>query len=359
MTGLLTSGCGEKKRLVAGGFTEGEEKGLYLFDFSTKNGNLDLLTQADAGPNPSFFCFSADKKLIYAADEVMDFKGGKGGGITTLEYDNRNNSLTKKSEILVPYGSPCYISISPDGKYLLLANYSSSSVSVVRLDSSGIPGQVTDTILYKSDSLAVSHPHKIMSDPAGKHIYVTDLGLNRIMIYDLDTVKGKLKPFRIPLINLPGSSGPRHFTFNKNGTLMYLINEVGSTVMVLAVSDDEGLKIIQTLITVAEGFTGRNACAEIVISKDGRFVYGSNRGENSIVVFGINDDGTLKPEGRISCGGNWPRNFSIDPSGRYLLVANQRSDNISVFRINEKTGLPEGPVSNAQMKTPACLRFME
>jgi 6-phosphogluconolactonase len=354
---LIAGSCKENKILFAGGFTEGNGKGLFLFDFSEGDGSLKLISENDAGPDPSFFCFSGDQKMIYAANEVMEFNGMSGGGVTALEYDPGNNSLRKKGEIVVPFGGPCFISLSPDGGFLLLANYSSSSVSVVKLDNKGLPMEVSDTILYAPEGQNVSHPHKILPDPSGKHIYVTDLGLDRIMIYDFDTISGKLIPFRTASVSLSKGSGPRHFVFNADGSLLYVINELGSTVMVFAVNENEGLKLVQALSTLEEGFTGKNYCAEILMGKNGDFIYGSNRGENSIVVFKIEESGTLSPAGHVSCGGDWPRNFVIDPSGKFLLAGNERSGNISTFRINAKTGIPDGPVNTVSIKAPACLKF--
>jgi 6-phosphogluconolactonase len=196
-----------------------------------------------------------------------------------------------------------------------------------------------------------------MQDPAGKHVYVTDLGLDRIMIYNLDINTGKLIQPDNGIVNVPKGSGPRHFIFNNDGSRMYLINELGSTMMVFEVDERGGLKLIQTLSTLAEDFHGESYCADVHLSYDGRFLYGSNRGENSIVVFKTNEDGSLTVAGRSSCGGNWPRNFVIDNTGKFILVANQKSDQISVFTVNESTGIPEGPISTAIMKTPACLKF--
>ncbi len=357
LTGILITGCKENIKLVAGGYTEGNEHGILVFDFVTEKGNLDLITEADAGPNPSYFCFSDSYDLVYALNEVMNFRGEPGGAVTTLRYNSENRQIEKLDELLVPYGGPCYISLSADGGFLLLANYSSGSVAVVQLDESGIPVSVTDSILYEVKEQEVSHPHMIMHDPDGELIYVTDLGLDRIMIYDLDTNTGKLEQIENGEVYLPEGTGPRHFVFNKNGSIMYLINELGSTIMVFNVDENGGLQLVQTLPTTGADFTGRNHCADIHISNDGQFLYGSNRGENTIVVFKIMEDGKLSFAGNISCGGDWPRNFVIDPSGKYLLVGNQRSDEISVFRIDDKTGIPEGPLNKIPFKSPACLKF--
>jgi len=353
---LSCSGPAEAPILFAGGFTKDNEKGLFIFDFD-KKGNLTLLANADAGPSPVYFCFSERHNLIYALDEVMEFNGKPGGGITTLKYDPVKGAIEKMNELLVPYGGPCHISISADSNFLFVASYSGSSVAVVMLDEKGIPERVTDSILYVTEAPKVSHPHMILQDPAGKHIYLTDLGLDRILIYDIDMETGKLVPVGDGIINLPEGSGPRHFVFNTDGSKMYLINELGSTVIVFNVDEKGMLHPLQTLPTTREGFQGKNYCAEILIGKNGDFLYGSNRGENSIVIYKIGEDGLLSLAGHSTCGGDWPRNFVIDPTGKFLLSGNQRSGWISVFSIDPKTGLSEGPVSQVEMKAPAYLEF--
>ncbi|MFH0843359.1 MAG: lactonase family protein [Bacteroidota bacterium] len=354
--GILSTGCKKNLTLFVGGFTEGDAKGLSVFAFDAGTGGMELKAVSDAGPGPSYFCFSEDNTRIYALNEVDQFNGQKGGGVTTLRY-NPSGQCEKLSQILVPYGGPCYISLSADGGFLLLANYGSASIAVVKLDDKGIPERVVDSILYETDTANVSHPHMIQQDPAGKHVYVTDLGLDRIMIYDLNVSSGKLVQKENGIVNVEKGSGPRHFAFNASGSKMYLINEPGSTMMVFDVDSEGGLSLQQTLTTLDGEFKGKSYCADVHLSSDGKFLYGSNRGENTIVVYKINEDGSLSLTGRSSCGGSWPRNFVIDPSGEFLLAGNQRSDQISVFRISSKTGLPEGPVATAKMKAPACLKF--
>ena len=164
---LSCSGPSEPVRLFAGGLTEGNQKGLSLFEFDNK-GNLKLIAEADAGPSPSFFCFSERHDLIYALDEVMEFNGNRGGGITTLKYNPATGVIEKKNEITVPYGGPCHISISADSLFLFVASYSSGSVAVVKLDGNGIPERVTDTILYVTEPPNVSHPHMIAAGSGRK-----------------------------------------------------------------------------------------------------------------------------------------------------------------------------------------------
>jgi len=247
--------------------------------------------------------------------------------------------------------------MSPDSGYLFIANYPRGSVAVIRLDKNGIPESVTDTIIYNPEKPNQSHAHMILSDPQGKHIYVSDLGLNRVVIYNFDKVNGKLIQLENGIITVSEGSGPRHFTFSHDGSEMYLINELGSTMMTFKNDPQTGLKLIQTLSTRGLKEVEKNYCADIHFGKNGEYLYGSNRGENSIVVYKTGSNGMLSLAGHSSCGGDWPRNFVIDPTGNFLLAGNQRSDNIAVFRINSKTGIPEGPVDSTMMKGPACLKF--
>lgn len=357
---MFSSSCqNETVRLFTGIYIGAGEKGLYAFDMDCKNGTLKLISTSDAGPNPSYFCISKKHGMIYAANEVMKFKGSPGGGLTALKYDAKTGVAEKVNEINVPNGGPCFISLSSDEDFLFLANYSGGSAAVVKLDDKGIPLSVTDTIIYEQQGEKKSHAHMISPDPSGKRIYVTDLGFDRVVIYELNKVSGKLDQLQNGLASLQEGAGPRHFVFNASGTKMYVINELNSTVSVFNVDENGGLQAMQTLTTLREGFKGESFCADIHIGKNGDFLYGSNRGENTIVTFRIGADGTLTLAGHTSCGGDWPRNFVVDPSGKYLLVGNQRSDNISIFKIDEKTGMPVEHGNDFKLTAPVCLKFSD
>jgi 6-phosphogluconolactonase len=344
-------------RLFAGTYTEGTQLGLFIFDLDPEAGTFKLVSGNDAGPNPSYFCISNKKGIIYAANEVEEFNGVKGGGVTALSYDAKTGAVTKIGELAVPNGGPAYIAISSGDDYLFFANYSGGSVAVVKLNEQGIPVSVTDTIVYKAGKGTVSHGHMISFDPSGKRIYVTDLGLDRVVIYDFDAVNGKLKQIPNGTAELPKGAGPRHFAFSADGSRLYVINELNSTITVFNVNKDGELKQVQTVSTLREGYKGESYCADIHLGKNEKFLYGSNRGENTIVTFKVASDGKLILAGHTSCGGEWPRNFVIDPSGKYLLVGNQNSGNISMFGIDEKTGLPVGPSKDFKIASPACLKF--
>jgi 6-phosphogluconolactonase len=355
---IFSNSCwGQNIRLFAGRYTEDGGKGLYVFDLNREEGTFKLLSEADAGPNPSYFCISKKNDLIYAADEVMEFNGIKGGGVTALRYNARTAALEKVKELLVPDGGTCFISLSLNEDYLLMANYSSSSVAVVKLDEKGLPARVTDTISFAAIEGKESHPHMISFDPSGKKVYLTDLGLDRIVIYDFDDSSGHLKQIENGTFNFPKGTGPRHFVFNSSGSKMYVICELNSTLSVFDVDAKGELKSIQTLTTLASDFKGESNCADIHFGKNEQYLYGSNRGENTIVVFKTGADGRLTLAGRSTCGGNWPRNFVIDPTGKYILVGNQKSGNISLLKIDEKNGIPADSGKDYKLGTPACLKF--
>jgi 6-phosphogluconolactonase len=360
---MSVTGCSQKTRLVTGSFSANGEGGINIFDFNKGNGTLVHVTSFNAGPNPSYLCISRTYNLIYAINEVNEFNGTKGGGITTIRYDNNFENLRKEGDMAVPNGGPCYISVSPDNRFLLVANYGGGSVAVVKLGENGIPVAVTDTIIY-SDTIIyrnarkVSHAHMIGFDPAGEKVYVTDLGLDRIMIYTLDKSSGKLIAYNEKGVSLAPYSGPRHFVMNSTGTMMYVMCEISSAVSVFYVGGPYGLREVQTISSVREGFSGKNSGADIHTGRSGKFLYVTNRGENSIATFKIEDSGLLTLAGHSSCGGNWPRNFAIDPDGKFLLAANQRSDNIAVFKIDPSTGIPADSIQSASLKAPACIKFL-
>jgi 6-phosphogluconolactonase len=355
---LLSSCNNESTRLFVGKYAKTGEKGLYTYDMNLKKGTFSLLSESDAGPNPSYFCISKKNGKIYVANEVRKFNDIKGGGLTTLQY-NANGVMEKLNEIAVPNGGPCFISLSHNEDFLFMANYSGGSIAVIKLDNEGIPQGISDTIFYKGEEGTVSHAHMVGTDPAGERVYLTDLGLDRIVIFDLNSESGRLQQIPNGIVEFQKGAGPRHFVFSSNGKRMYVINELNSTISVFNVETNGELKPIQTVTTLTEGFEGKSYCADIHIGKDGEYIYGSNRGENTIVTFSIGSDGKLTLAGHTSCGGDWPRNFVIDPSGEFLLVGNQRSGNISLYSIDKDTGLPIMMSDDNKITSPACLKFFD
>jgi len=316
----------------------------------TGNGSIETVAEVTVGDNPSYFTFSKGG-LIYLVNEVDTFNMKAGGGITTLRYDKKSKSLEKISSINQGGGGPCHITVSHDGKYLITSNYGSGSVSLVKLSSEGIPEKVTDVIFYGERS----HPHMTLYNPRLHTYYVSDLGLDKVHQLKLDTDLGLLMNAVVPSFSVEPGSGPRHMAIDKAGANLYLINELNSTVSVFNIlSDTVNLK--QIINTLPEGYGEKSFCADIHLSDNGKRIYGSNRGHNSIVTLKVRADGTLSNPAHQDCGGNWPRNFAVAGSGKCFLVANQRSNEISVV---SGTSISEEAVSALPLNAPACVRFLK
>ncbi len=311
-------------------------------------GSIEKQSEITVGNNPSFFTFGMDG-MVYFVNEVDSFDLKAGGGITTLRYDKENNSLTKIGSINQGGGGPCHITLSNDGRHLITANYGSGSVSVVRLSSEGIPEKVTDVIFYGERS----HPHMTVYNPRLHTYYVSDLGLDRVYQLKLDTAMGLLMNAVVPSFSCEPGSGPRHMAIDRQSANLYVINELNSTLSVFNIlSDTVSLK--QTVSTLPSDYNEKSFCADLHLSRNGRKIYGSNRGHNSIVTFSVGAGGTLSDLSHQDCGGNWPRNFAV--SGKNVLVANQRSNAISVLPAG---GDSDEAVSNLPLNAPACVRILK
>ncbi len=317
----------------------------------TDDGSIEKLTEITVGDNPSYFTFGSDG-LVYLVNEVDSFNLAAGGGITTLRIDVEAGTFEKTGLLNQGGGGPCHIVLSDDRKHLVTANYGSGSVSVVKLNNSGIPEEVTDVIFYGEKS----HPHMTLFNSRTGHYYVSDLGLDRIHILKLDTLTGRLISGKVSFIASEPGSGPRHMLIDKQCSNLYVINELSSTISVYDILPEMPL-LRQTLSTLPEGFEGKNYCADIHFSADRKQIYGSNRGDNSIVTFDVEADGTLSSPRHQSCGGNWPRNFAVDPEGNFILVANQRSNLVSV--VSASSTPSDDSVASLPLNAPACVRFIK
>jgi 6-phosphogluconolactonase len=349
LTAFLSSCNMGEKMFIASGYSGDGAADVLLCSLSG-NGNIEKIAEVTVGDNPSYFTFGKGG-LIYLVNEVDTFDMKAGGGITTLRYDKKNKSLEKVSSINQGGGGPCHIEVSVDGKYLITANYGSGSVSVVRLNSEGIPEKVTDVIFYGEKS----HPHMTIHNPRLHTYYVSDLGLDRVHQLKLDTTLGLLMNADIAYFNCEPGSGPRHMAIDKSSANLYVINELNSSVSVYNILSDT-VTAKQTVSTLPEGYAEKSYCADLHLSRSGKNIYGSNRGHNSIVTFRVGADGTLSEPSHISCGGNWPRNFAVSPSGKFLLVANQRSDQISVVSAGSNS---EEAVTTLPFNAPACVKFLK
>ncbi len=314
------------------------------------NGTIEKLSEIALGDNPSYFTVGQEG-LIYFVNEVDTFGQRAGGGITTVRYDRKSQTLEKVSSINQHGGGPCHITLTHDGRHLITTNYGSGSVSVVRLGSDGIPQKVTDLLLYGGES----HPHMSLYNQRLKSYYVTDLGLGRLYQFRLDTLFGLLMNSGMPYFSLEQGSGPRHMVTDNSSANLYIVNELNSTLSVYNILSDT-IQVKQTVTALPEGFSGKSYCGDIQLFSGGRKIHASNRGDNSIVTFRIGNDGTLSDPSFADCGGDWPRSFAITRSGKYFLVANQRSDMISVVPVSAGRG--DNVVSSLPLKTPSCIRLL-
>ncbi len=314
------------------------------------NGSIEKISGITVGDNPSYFTFGKEG-LIYLVNEVDTFDMKAGGGITTLRYDSKSKRLDKVGSMNQGGGGPCHIEVSVDGKYLITANYGSGSVSVVKLNNDGIPEKVTDVIFYGERS----HPHMTIHNPRLHTYYVSDLGLDRVHQLKLDTTLGLLMNADIAYFNSEPGSGPRHMAIDNSSANLFVINELNSTMSVFNILSDT-VTVKHTVSTLPEGYAEKSYCADIHLSRNGKKIYGSNRGHNSIVTFRVGVDGNLSEPAHRGCGGNWPRNFAVSPSCKLFLVANQRSNEISVVREGSES---EEAVSTMSLNAPSCVRFLK
>jgi 6-phosphogluconolactonase len=349
ITAFISSCNMGEKTFIASGYS-GDGAADVLLCRLTGNGSIEKISGITVGDNPSYFAFGRGG-LIYLVNEVDTFDLKAGGGITTLRYDKRSKTLEKISSMNQGGGGPCHIQVSADGKCLITANYGSGSVSVVKLNSEGIPGKVTDVIFYGERS----HPHMTIHNPRLHTYYVSDLGLDRVHQLKLDTTLGLLMNADIAYFNSESGSGPRHMAIDKSSANLYVINELNSTASVYNILSDT-VNVKQTVSTLPEGYAEKSYCADIHLSRGGKRIYGSNRGHNSIVTFRVGADGKLSEPSHRSCGGNWPRNFAVSPSGKFFLVANQRSNEISVVREGDDSN---ETVSTLTLNAPSCVRFLK
>ncbi|TLF46347.1 lactonase family protein [Maribacter aurantiacus] len=355
--GILFMGCKTNSEhmtydLYVGTYTEGDSNGIYQLKFNANTGALTNKQLAATIENPSFIKFSPDNSILYSVLETDTFEDTSGG---VIAYELLDGKLIEKGAMATVGAHPCHIAVSDDGHYLAASSYTGGNATIFSLDDIGglkKNPQVID--LQSLDTLKSSHTHSAAFTKEG--LFIADLGLDAVKRFSLKA--GKFEPNNQPSIDLPNGAGPRHFTFGQDGKFLYTINELNSTITVFE-RNGSNYSEKETHTTLSHDFNGKSYCADIHLSPDGNFLYGSNRGEQTIVIFKVDQaTGSLSLVGRESVHGDWPRNFTLDPTGKYLLVANQKSSNIVVFKRDLELGtlafLEEIDLSN-----PVCLEFLD
>lgn len=351
--------------VYVGTYTRGKSEGIYVYRMDASSGALQFASKTAGVSNPSFLAIHPQRCYLYAVSEVSESAGKPSGAVAAFKIDPETGELTRLNQQPSHGAGPCHLSVDKTGQFVLVANYAGGSVAVLPIQDDGQLGEATDFIQHQGSSVdprrqGGPHAHSVTLDPANRYAFVADLGLDKIMIYQLDLSQGKLKPNDEPWAQIKAGAGPRHFDFHPNGRYAYLINELDSTLTAFTYDETRGrLREIQTVPALPEDFEDTSYCADIHVSPSGKFVYGSNRGHNSIVIFEI-DDGTgkLTYVDHEPTRGETPRNFAIDPTGTFLLAANQNSDTIVTFRINQQTGKLMPTEHVAEVPTPVCLRTL-
>jgi 6-phosphogluconolactonase len=350
--------------LYVGTYTRGKSEGIYLYRMNA-SGELKPLGIARGIANPSYLAIDGNRKFLYSVNETNQFSGRPTGAVTAFAIDQRTGELRKLNQQPSQGTSPCYVTVDPSGKYVLVANYSSGSLAVLPIKSDGSLGESVDVVQHRGSGQNPRrqegpHAHCIILDRSGKYAFGADLGIDKVMIYRFDAKTGKLTPNSPPFAQTKPGAGPRHFVIHPGGKFAYVINELDSSLTAFAYDNSKGsLKELQTVSTLPEGFQGNNSCADVHVHPSGRFLYGSNRGHDSIVAYTIDErSGKLSYLAHESTQGKTPRNFALDPTGAFLLAANQNSDTVTTFQIDQKTGKlkPAGLVT--EVPTPVCLKFI-
>ncbi len=360
LVGLTTFSCLAIDSLVmVGTYSRGKSEGIYALKFSSATGKLTPLGLAAKADNPSYLVIHPNRRWVFAVGELDEFRGEKSGSITAYTLNEADGKLTALNTVSSHGAAPCHLSIDKTGQYLLVANYNGGSVGIFPIGADGKLGEATKTIQHTGKSVSSRqtqpHAHSINVAANNRYAVAADLGTDEVITYDL--AGGMLTPKS--KVKLKDGSGPRHFAFHPKGRYAYSINELASTVSAFTWNAASGeLKEFQNISTLPAGFSGANGTAEVVVHPNGKFLYGSNRGHQSIAMFTIAADGRLTAQGQTPSGGEWPRNFNIDPSGQYLIAANERSDRLAVFKIDAATGKLTATGETAEVGSPVCVKFL-
>jgi 6-phosphogluconolactonase len=361
-TAATSSAGGEKVRMYVGTYTGGKNgsKGIYRLELDLASGQLSQPVVAAESTSPSFLALSPNQKFLYAVNE-----GGKEGMVSGWSVDPASGELTALNQQSVGGSGPCHLTVDREGKNVLAANYGGGSVAVIAIGADGKLGERTAFVQHTGSGgdpkrQAKPHAHSVNVDADNRFAFVADLGLDKVLVYKFDAAKGTIVPNDPPALSLAPASGPRHFAFHPNGRRAYVINEMTSTVSALEYDPKAGvLKELQTVSTLPATVPG-NSTAEVQVHPSGKFLYGSNRGHNSIATFTIDaESGKLTPTGHQTKDIKTPRNFGIDPSGAFLVVANQGADSLVVFRIDQQTGALQPTGVSVVVPSPVCVKFVK
>lgn len=356
--------------LYVGTYTEGDRsESIFLVRMVRRSGELFRVGSVNAGPNPSFLAIHANGggRILYAVNELEQYNGRPTGAVSAFAIEPATGALTRLNEQPSGGGAPCFVSVDGRGRFALVANYAGGSVALLPIQANGALGPAAQVVHHtgtgpNAERQEAPHAHCILPDPSNRYALAADLGADRVFVYRLDLGGGStsLRHIEGGDLRMRPGAGPRHIAFHPALPLVFVANELDSTVATLRFDAERGsLSLLATRSTLPDGWTGTNYPADIHVAASGRTVYVSNRGHNSIAVFSVEaSTGALTLDQVVSTEGDWPRNFSLHPSGQWLLVANQRSNSVVVFGLDRETGRLTPTRQRIAIPSPVCLKFL-
>jgi 6-phosphogluconolactonase len=360
---LFFSACSTAQKnyyLLVGTYTKGKSTGIHVYDFDPKNGSATIVDSVQT-PNPSYLAVAPNQKFVYAVSETQ--RGSFSGKVRAFSFDKSRRKLSFINEQPSVGDNPCYIVVDKTGKWVIVGNYTSGTLAVLPIGSDGSLGEAVSSSQHTGHGVnpqrqEAPHVHSTVLSPDNKYLFVQDLGTDKIIQYSFDDETGAIAPR--DSVKLQDGSGPRHFVFHPNGKWAYLVQEMAGTVTAFDYQNGK-LKNMQTVSALPAGYNQFFTSADIHVSNDGKFLYASTRDSaNIITVFTVDQQkGTLTAAGRQPVLGKTPRNFNFDPTGDYLLVANQNSDEVVIFKVDQKTGLLTDTGNRIDVGNPVCIKWIE
>jgi 6-phosphogluconolactonase len=355
-------GFAQQYYLFTGTYTGQGSKGIYVYRFDAATGTAAWVSNTDTAANPSYLALAPDGRYLYAVNETG---GDHPGTVSAYAFNRTSGSLTFLNQQPTGGDHPCYIATDKTGRWAAVANYSGGSVSLFQIIENGTLKPYTQLVQHtgssaNKDRQEAPHVHASVFSPDQQYLFTPDLGTDKVAVYRFKKGAAKpLQPAPVPAAQSPAGSGPRHFTFSPNKKFAYLVEELSGTVAAYTYKEGR-LRLLQRISTHPAGYQGTKGSADIHLSPDGRFLYATNRGDaNSIAVFAVAPNGRLQLKGIQPTMGVHPRNFTIDPTGRYLLVANRDSNAVVIFRRNSKTGLLRDTGRRIDVPNPVCLQWLK
>jgi 6-phosphogluconolactonase len=348
-------------KLLIGTYTSTKQDGIYVYQFNTNTSALNLISHTQNVENPSYMCVSPDKTFVYAVNESgID----KNDSVSAFSFNSEQTELKLLNKVSTLGTHPCFISIDVQANAVFVANYTSGNLTVLPIEKNGQLCEHSQNLIHQGCSVNKDrqnspHIHATVLSPNQDFLLVMDLGTDEIVTYKIEKENNQISLKKYTSIKVKAGSGPRHLVFNAEGTFAYLTLEMSGEVSVFKYHEGQ-LELLQTVSLEAENFKGENSAADIHLSKDGKFLYASNRGTaNSITVFSVNkNDGTLNYADRVASGGRTPRNFAIDPTDTFLLVGHQDSNDVIVFERDKISGKLTKTGTKIEMESPVCLKFI-